>query len=165
MGDFRLGLAVGHRQRLAVLVDRLDVGHALHQADDPQPRLPGRFERRPASDPPSASRKIALGDDRDRLEAERPAVAGPAGPGDLLVARGGHHADRPLLGIRIDRQPGLIQQLIQRRPEGRLVEVDRQLRIGRRLAELLGGSRRSCCPTALEMPPGSWRAAWRRREA
>ena len=85
--------------------------------------------------PAGRAAEFAAGEDTDRLEAERAAVAGVAAR--RLPGAPGHHVDAPLLAEGINPHPGPIQHLVQRLPERRLVEIDLQLRVGEGLAPFL----------------------------
>ena len=96
----RLGIAVGNRQRTAALVNRPDVGHAMEQVDDLQPRLQAASNVN-TSDSTVRLAEIAPGDNPHRLEAERATVACPSDAGDPLGVRRRDDANGSLLGVGI----------------------------------------------------------------
>ena len=101
MMRFDLGLGIVDGQKCAVFVPGRHVGHALLQADGPQPRLPGHFDGQ-RQGPARRDAKVAAGNDADRLEAERAAVAGAAAAGRLPPAAI-DHVDAALPAEGIDR--------------------------------------------------------------
>jgi len=111
-------------QRFAAFVGDFDLAQPLLQADRPESRLPGDFDRQRQRGIASRAEIAAQIDPGGRktegaiVRSVRPARYGP-------VSRSAH-LEGPVGGERIQRQSGAVENLVERRPEWGVRVIDRQ---------------------------------------